>query len=249
MSAALVLTATLSSVLFSCMEDPGTHLSQFIYPNSNTNPFFYGYMPIYADTPVDSIFFATTEQWKLRVEYFGGSEDWLTIDNDIKEPFFKMQENAVYYISGSVTFAPNTTGHKRYARISLGAAKYDCSAGFIQLPYLCVTRPMRYVITTSELSSLESRDSLASLVSLADTPGDSIVFRVNDRWELIRRDNSWLHPAVTQGLAGSHSVQIAYDANMSDTERYDTLFLRTKGQNNISDSFIVDTIPFIQRAR
>ena len=94
-SVVLVLTAALSSILFSCIEDPGTHFSQFIYPNSNSNPFYYGYMPIYADTPYDSIFFATTEQWQLKTEYFGGSEDWLTIDSDILTPFFKIQESTV----------------------------------------------------------------------------------------------------------------------------------------------------------
>lgn len=244
----LVLTAALSSILFSCMEDPGTHFSQFIYPNSNSNPFYYGYMPIYADTPYDSIFFATTEQWQLKTEYFGGSEDWLTIDSDILTPFFKIQESTVYYMSGPVAFEPNTTGHKRFARISLGAGKYDCSGGFIQLPYLCITRPLRYVVTSSLQSSLESRDSLASLVSMYNTPGDSIVFNVHSDWVIVGCSDAWVHPVVNSGKAGMQTVYVNYDTNTSGVERRDTLFIKTKGQNNTTDKFIIDTIPFVQRA-
>ena len=246
MSAALVLIASLSSILFSCMEDPGTHLSQFYYPTSQSHPYYLGYMPVYADQPTDSIFFATTEQWKLKLEYFGSSEGWLTISPELVAPDFNIQENSIYYLAGPVKFAPNTTGNKRRVRIDLDAGKYDCSCGFIQLPYLSISRPYRYVISTATETSLTSRDSLSTLLAGATTVLDSICFRTYADWELTAKDGSWLTPQTTSGGAGSNVVRLTIQPNTQTTCRTETLYLSTKGVDNTTDKFIVDTITITQ---
>lgn len=241
--------AAIVTLFVACNEDPGFHRTEFIYPNAQVNPYYYGYKPIYADQPLDSVFFATTERWHLYLEYSNAQKDWCTVlTSDIIEPDFKMLENSLYYMGGYVQFLPNTSGHKRSVRLVVSAGEYTCSGGFVQLPYLCITRPFRYVITDEIHSPLTSRDSLSSLVALANTPFDSIVFTVHSDWELSVRTGSWLKPAVTEGGAGDQSVRVNYDANLTNRERRDTIFLKTRGLNNTTDELIIDTIPFIQRA-
>lgn len=228
-----------SCLFVSCLEDNGNHYSQFIYPNSSTNPYYLGFKPVYADQPSDSIRFATSEQWHLTTDYIPAG-DWLTIDPLIVEPDFKIEANSIYYMGGPVTFTPNTTGQKRRVIIQLEAGEYSCSAGFIQLPYLCVTRPARYVITTASATALTSRDSLSTLQALASTECDSISFCVYDNWQLRAASGSWLTLRTTSGRAGNHNVVLDYLPNTQGEARYDTLFL--------TSGLVVDTIPVMQRA-
>lgn len=235
-------------VFVGCNTETGNHYAQFVYPNSQVNPYYYGYKPIYADQFLDSIIFATTEAWTLKLNYSDSEGGWCKIDDELMASNFKMEKNSIYYVGGPVRFTSNTTGKKRHILINLIAGDFTCSGGFIQLPYLSISRPFRYVISDETHTSLTSRDSLSSLVVLANTPSDSIVFNVTADWKLVGREGSWLKPAVTQGRSGHQSVSIAFEPNLLPTERYDTLFLSTMGMNNTTGKFITDTIPFIQRA-
>ncbi len=245
---ATVLTAALSFAFVSCDHDTGIHLTQFLYPTSSDNPYYYGYMPVYADQPIDSIFFATTEQWHLRLEYFGdkSSSDWLKVDDELMAPTFKMLDNSIYYMGGPVFFVPNTTGSKRYVRITVDAGKYVCSGGFIQLPYLSISRPHRFVLTTTTLTSLESRDSLSTLYAQSGTELDSICFNVHADWKLNAKQGTWLQPQVTEGHAGQQVVRLTFQPNPFTTGRTDTLFLSTMGVGSTTGKAIVDTITVTQ---
>ena len=97
-------------------------------------------------------------------------------------------------------------------------------------------------------ASVTSRDSLSSLVVLANAPTDSIVFTVQADWKLQGTRNSWIKPAVAQGHSGRQCINLAIEPNLTHSARYDTLFLSTMGANSSTGKFIVDTIPFVQRA-
>ena len=245
---AFVLATALTSMLVSCKNESGVHLSRFIYPASTSNPYYLGYMPLYADQPSDSIFFATTENWQLRTDYYGGGDGWLIIPEDLKSTTFKMEPNTIYYMAGPIVLQPNTTGRKRRVIITLDAGDYDCNAGFIQLPYLSISRPYRYVITTTTQTSLDSRDSLATLFARATTEQDSICFTVHAAWTLKAKDGTWLTLEKSQGDAGSQAVRFTLQQNTTSTSRSDTLLLSTYGVGNATDQAIVDTITVTQLA-
>lgn len=250
--AALVMGTTLS-LSVSCVNDPGMHYSQFVYPNSQSNPYYYGYMPVYADQPTDSIAFATTENWTLRTDYYGSGKGWLVIPAELQSSNFKIEPYTVYYMGGAVNFSPNTTGNKRRVLITLDAGDYDCNSGFIQLPYLNITRPYRYVITTETLTPLESRDSLATLYALAKTEQgepwrDSICFTVHGDWKLTPKYGQWITLERTAGSPGKHAVKFTLEPNTSTSSRTDTLYLSTHGVGNENSDIIVDTITITQRA-
>ena len=238
---AAIAGLTLTLALGSCNEETGTHLSQFIYPNSNSHPYYLGYQPVYADQPSDSVIFATTEDWRLRLEYSDNTGGWCTLPPELMANDFKIQENAIYSMGGTARFAPNTTGHKRRVLITLDAGEYDCSAGFVQLPYLCVSRPMRFVITNATETSLTSRDSIATLIAEASTLSDSIRFRVYDGWRLSVKPTSWISLRQNVGQPGQHTVIIDYQPNLTNQARLDTIFL-TSGA-------VADTIPVLQRGQ
>lgn len=235
-------------VLWGCNNETGNHYAQFVYPNSQVNPYFLGYKPVYADQFNDSIVFATTEQWKLKLDYSDSEKDWCKIDDELMQPNFNMEKGAIYYVSGPVRFTSNTTGKKRTVRFDLGAGEFVCSGGFIQLPYLNISRPFRYVVSDEAHTPLTSRDSLSSLVMMANTPTDSIVFTVSADWKLQGTRDSWIKPAVSYGRSGRQSITLTIEPNLTHSARYDTLFLSTMGANNVTGKFIVDTIPFVQRA-
>ncbi len=235
-------------ILWGCNNETGNHYVQFVYPNSQSDPYFLGYKRVYADQFVDSIVFATTEPWKLTLDYSDSDKDWCTMDGELMQPDFKMEKGAIYYVSGPVRFTSNTTGRKRTVRVDLGAGEFTCSGGFIQLPYLNVTRPLRYVVSDDTHTVLTSRDSLSSLVVLANAPTDSIVFTVQADWKLQGTRNSWIKPAVAQGHSGRQCINLAIEPNLTHSARYDTLFLSTMGVNSSTGKFIVDTIPFVQHA-
>lgn len=212
----------LAIFIFVACGDNETHYTEVLYPSSRTRI-------VMADQMRDSIVFMSTDSWALT----SSAPDWCSF-NPSDASFTNKYANTWVSFWVPLTFTPNTTGKLRQAYIYIDGGESTNGAYYFQVPFLGISRPMRYV--TSDLTV----DSLFTLTIDAQSTADSISFHSYGDWALTVQDGSWLSLARTSGTPGEQQVALAVEANVADVERTDTIILTSNG--------VSDSIPVLQKA-
>ena len=233
----LLFTLSLFSLFLftiSCNSDSEMHSVRLIYPSINSNYLSQGYQPVFADQTEDTLAFVSTEAWELE----SSDNNWLHVPEDIQK-YSQVKQNSIYEVSGMVTFEINTTGRKRTGFVHVLAGEYRIAAGYLQLPYLNVSRPMR-IMNGSDLI-VSDNDALITISDSCNVLKDSIIFTAYKDWTLTVNSGEWLKLEKTAGQTGTHKVMLDIQPNESFTDRTDTIYLTSAG--------ITDAIPFRQIAK
>ena len=190
-------------LMMGCSKNSDYHMSRFLRPSD-------GALYVYADQDLDSVSFETTESYTLssNVSWFKVPEEY----SSLKNPY----TNAIILCYAWLQFEPNTTGEMRYGLLHLGAGDYSVDATIIQLPFLCVTNPLRqgYV--------------LSPLVIDANTSSATLAFTVFSNWTL-STDSDWLTFEATSGAAGDRRVLVTTGLNTTDEDRSAKVLLTSRG--------------------
>lgn len=207
-----------------CNKTNEYHLTQCTYPGVDQAILF-------ADQTQDSIVFYSTETWTLT-----SNASWLQIDDSCGGVFDKPIPGYIIHFPIKLKVDINTTGAPRTALLTLRDGYYSdpFAASYLQLPFLDIRRPLRYV------SDDYTRDSLTVLTNPSTAARDSVAFRSFDSWTLVPKDGSWMTIEKTSGDAGFHIIGLNLAANNTNQDRRDTLIYSTAG--------LCDTIYVLQRA-
>ena len=190
-------------LMIGCSKKSEYHMSRFLRPSDAA-------LYVYADQEWDSVSFETTESYTLssNVSWFKVPDEYSSFNNPYTD--------ALVLAYAWLQFEPNTTGEMRYGLLHLGAGDYSVDATIIQLPFLCVTNPVRqgYV--------------LSPLVIDANTSSATLAFTVFSHWTL-SSDSDWLTFEATSGAAGDRTVLVTTGINPTDEERTAKVLLTSRG--------------------
>ncbi len=215
----LLFTLALCAMLMtSCKKESYYHTMNLAYPTG-------GVGKIFADQDLDSVFFYTTDDFQVT-----SNTSWATVPSDKGAGDVPYTYQYVWGVTVPVYFEANTTGKVRTANLTIrswGEDDWDntMNAVFIQASWLNITRPApKYSYLDSDITgaAFEMKDSIQTT--------DSLTFQVWNNWTLT--DGSFVHPAITSGPEGVHTVILTLDANTTAVERKDTLVLTSNGVSN-----------------
>ena len=213
----------LAILAFVACGDNESHYTEILYPSNRSRI-------VLADQTRDSLVFMSTDSWRLSTN----ATEWCSF-NASDASFNNKYQNTWVSFWIPLTFTPNTTGKLRQASIFVDGGESSNGAYYFQVPFLGISRPIRYV--TSDLSS----DSLYTLNIQASATLDSISFRAYGDWTLSIQDGSWMSLDKTAGSPGEEQVVLTIEPNGLGIDRTDTIVLTSNG--------VRDSIPVLQRGQ
>lgn len=194
----------------------------------------------FADQSTDSIVLQTTDSWKLAVETLNGNEKWLTV----KPESGTVPPNHIAAQRLTFTFAPNTTGKIRTARLNVTVSTdkiRGISLPATQTSWLDVRRPQpvfpRPIVQGKEpKSKYNGGDPLPVFVEVLNAKAGTTqcAFRLYDtdtEKHSLTSDADWLIVPAESAKpgAGAHNVKITYLENPDPTPRTAHLVLTSGG--------------------
>lgn len=218
----LFLLSVAATVVISCGKNE-SHYTDVLYPTNRS-------LLVMADQTADSLVFASTDSWTLT-----SNADWCTFDSEYKS-FTNKFENTWVQFSVPLTFTPNRTGKVRDAVVLIDGGESTNAAYYLQVPYLGISRPMRFVSDQTLMPT-----GILTLNLTASSVADSVAFVVYGDWTLQALQGQWLTPSATSGRKGTCKVLLDIDPNTTEAERRDTLLLTSNG--------VVDSICVVQQAK
>jgi hypothetical protein len=216
------LLTVAATMIISCGKNE-SHYTEVYYPTNRS-------LLVMADQTADSLIFASTDSWTLT-----SNADWCTFDSEYKS-YTNKYENTWVQFSVPLTFTPNRTGKVRDAVVLIDGGQSTNAAYYVQVPYLGISRPMRFVSNETLMPT-----EILTLNLTASSVADSVAFVVYGDWTLQALQGQWLTPSATSGRKGTCKVFLDIDSNTTEAERRDTLLLTSNG--------VMDSIFVVQQAK
>lgn len=203
--------ALLVSLLFfnACSPESEYHYTAIYYPDLKST--------LFADQTEDSISFVTFDSWLLK-----SNAEWMRVPENMTSG----EVPAGYYVRTSVPlyFDPNTTGESRSTILNIQTSENTLSVIYEQLPYLCITYPVR-------------KNSAYELTDSSFVATDSLVFHAYGIWNVAFVNEqpewiAWQASTPVSGRAGRQKVQFDIQENQTENERRAVVRITSNGVSN-----------------